>query len=125
MNRKWWSSRCGSAVMNLASIHDDAGLIPGPAQWVRDPVLLWCRPAATAPIQSVAWEFPYVGGIALKRPKRKRKRKWWQILDIYQTIISILNIDNLNAPIKRDYQNGSKKRIQLYAVSQMPTLKQR
>ena len=31
------SSRCGSAVMNLASIHKDADLIPDLAQWVRDP----------------------------------------------------------------------------------------
>ena len=33
------SSCCGSAVMNLTSIHEDMGLIPGPAEWVKDPVL--------------------------------------------------------------------------------------
>ena len=29
-------SGCGSAVMNLNSIHEDMGLIPGPTQRVKD-----------------------------------------------------------------------------------------
>ena len=39
-----------------------------------DPALLWLwfRPAATALIQPLAWEPPYVTGVALKN-KRQRK----------------------------------------------------
>ena len=35
------STCCGSAVTNPASIPEDVGLIPGPAQWVKDLALLW------------------------------------------------------------------------------------
>ena len=33
------SSHYGSAVTNPANIHEDAGLIPGLALWVKDPAL--------------------------------------------------------------------------------------
>ena len=35
---------------------------------------LWCRPAATAAIQPLAWEPSYAVGEALKRKKKKRER---------------------------------------------------
>ena len=34
------SSHCGSALMNPTSICEDVGLIPGLAEWVKDPALL-------------------------------------------------------------------------------------
>ena len=33
---QYWSSCHGSAVMNLTSVHEDMGLIPGLTQWVQD-----------------------------------------------------------------------------------------
>ena len=38
--RNFRSSCCGSVVMNPNNIHENMGLIPDPAQWVKDPVLL-------------------------------------------------------------------------------------
>ena len=72
--RPFWSSCCGSVVMNLISIHENTGLIPGLTQWVKDPALLWlwCRLAVAAMIQPLAWELPYAADVALKR-KRERK----------------------------------------------------
>ena len=32
---------------------------------------LWCRPAATVPIQPLAWEPPYATGAALKKKKER------------------------------------------------------
>ena len=68
---------------NLTSICDDVGLIPGLAQWVGDPPLLWlwCRPAAVAPIQPLAWKLPCAAGVALKRPKKKKEKKALQLDD--------------------------------------------
>ena len=67
--------------------HEVVGLTPGLAQWVQDLgvagdcgigrrhgldlalLWLWCRPAAVALNQPLAWEPPYASGETLKRKK--------------------------------------------------------
>ena len=41
-----------------------------------DPALLWlwCGPAAVALFGPLAWELPYVAGVALKAKKKKKKK---------------------------------------------------
>ena len=36
---------------------------------------LWHRPAATAPIEPLAWEPPYASGVALKNKTKKKKQE--------------------------------------------------
>ena len=76
---------------NLTDIYEDEGSIPGLTQWVNsgiaksysighrrcsDLVLLrlWCRLAAAAPIQPLAWELPYAMRLAPKTQTLKIKK---------------------------------------------------
>ena len=80
-------------LTNPTRDHEVAGLVPCLAQWVKgsgiamsygvgcrrgsDPELLWlwCRPAATALIQPLAWEPPYAAGAAQETAKKTKKKK--------------------------------------------------
>ena len=84
-----WSSHYGAAEMNQTRNHEVVGVIPGLAQWVKDPALrrncgvgqrcsldlmllwLWCRPAAITLILPLAWKPPCVSGEALKSKIKK------------------------------------------------------
>lgn len=68
-----WSSRCGATGLAASREHWVAGSILGPAQWIKNPVLLqqWCR--SKPQLRFNHWELPYALGVAEKEKKEKRK----------------------------------------------------
>ena len=65
----WW-------LTNPTRNHEVVCLIPGLAQWVKDPVLLWLwhRPSAIALIRPLDWQPSYAMGATLEKVKKKKNR---------------------------------------------------
>ena len=65
-------------LMNPTSIHEDSGqsltLLSGLR--IHHLLWLWCMSVATALIGPLVWETPYAVGVALKRPKKKKKKEF-------------------------------------------------
>ena len=58
------SSHCDSVVMNPTSVHEDVGLVPGLAQWVK----VLALPSAVVWVTDTAW-IPR-GGLKKKKEKK-------------------------------------------------------
>ena len=93
--RRWeytkGSSHCDLVVTNPTSIHEDVdwSLVLLSGLWIQHIAMncsggsrcslelvslwLWCRLAAAAPIQPLAWKLPHAASMALGKKKKKKK----------------------------------------------------
>ena len=53
---------------------------------------LWHRPADTALVWSLAWEFPYATGGSLKRKRKKKKKKTYIHISLFRILLFTIQI---------------------------------
>ena len=70
-------------LANPTRNHEVSGSIPGLAQRIKNPVLLWlwCRPVAMALIRPLAWEPPCTTGSGPRKGKKTKKQKQYSYLN--------------------------------------------
>ena len=78
-------------VKNPTSIYKDVGLIPGLAQWIKDPEV------PRLGIQPLAWELPYAAGMALNSTKNDHAEIWRASSEIH-ILVSDVWIEGQQVP---------------------------
>ena len=82
---------------------------------------LWCRPAAVAPSQPLAWEPPYAAGAALKRKAKKKKKKNRQVTTGPQGLLQALGKGPFHSELFMSLCRWGLEKLAIYLLPSAPT----